>query len=130
MRKLTTEEWVAKAKAVHGNKYDYSEVEYERWDKPVCIICPLHGKFWQEPNCHTSGKGCSKCGQEKVLAKASERKKTTEEFVKEAREKHGDYYDYSKVEYKGAIAEVLIICPEHGQFTQVARGAFERAWLS
>ena len=28
MAKLTTEEFIAKAKAVHGDRYDYSKVQY------------------------------------------------------------------------------------------------------
>lgn len=48
-KKLTTEEWVAKARAVHGDRYDYSKVEYINGKTKVCIICPEHGEFWQTP---------------------------------------------------------------------------------
>lgn len=51
MRK-TTEEFIAKARQIHGNKYDYSKVEYEKNDIQVCIICPIHGEFWQTPKNH------------------------------------------------------------------------------
>lgn len=60
----TTEQFIQDARAVHGNKYDYSLVEYKRWDIPVKIICPYHGEFPQEPNVHTSSEcGCPKCGK-------------------------------------------------------------------
>ena len=63
-KKLTTEEFISKAKEVHGNKYDYSKVEYVNNHTKVCIICPKHGEFWQTPNHHLLGHGCSKCKNE------------------------------------------------------------------
>jgi len=45
-------------------------------------------------------------------------RKTTEEFITQAREIHGDFYDYSQVEYLGARVKVIIICPKHGVFLQ------------
>ena len=37
---------IEKAKRVHGDKYDYSKVEYVNTATKVCIICPEHGEFW------------------------------------------------------------------------------------
>lgn len=70
-RRSETKEFIEKARQVHGNKYDYSEVEYICANKKVKIICPEHGVFWQIPNGHLHGRGCSKCanhsrGEEKV----------------------------------------------------------------
>lgn len=47
-RKLTTEEFVQKAREIHRDKYDYSKVEYKNSNEKVCIICPKHGKFFSE----------------------------------------------------------------------------------
>lgn len=58
---MTTEEFIQKAKAVHGDKYDYSMVEYVNTKTKVCVICPKHGEFWQIPNSHFRGIGCCKC---------------------------------------------------------------------
>lgn len=66
MAKLTTEEFIARAKAVHGDKYDYSKVEYVDSKTKVCIICKEHGEFWQTPYSHLNGHGCSKCANKKV----------------------------------------------------------------
>jgi len=63
-KKLTTEEFIIKAKLVHGDKYDYSLVEYIGTHKKIYIICPIHGEFWQEPSSHLSGNGCRKCYNE------------------------------------------------------------------
>ena len=108
--KLTTEEFIKRARRVHGDKYDYSKVEYVGNHDNVCIICPKHGEFMQTPHAHLNGQGCPVCGGTKKM--------TTEEFIKRAREKHGDKYDYSRAEYVNAHAKLCIVCPEHGEFWQ------------
>lgn len=55
---MTTEEFIQKAKAVHGDKSDYFKVEYVNFKTKVCIICPKHGEFGQVPNSHFRGIGC------------------------------------------------------------------------
>ena len=111
--KKTTEEFIRRAKEVHGDKYDYSKVEYINAKTKVCIICPEHGEFWQIANRHLSGCGCPKCVG---------KNKTTEEFIRRAKEVHGDKYDYSKVKYVNNSTKVCIICPEHGEFWQKPAG--------
>lgn len=108
-KKLTTEQFITKSKKVHGNKYDYSKVQYVNNNTKVCIICPKHGEFWQSPNKHMSGCGCRKC--KNCL--------TTEEFISKAKKIHGDQYDYSKVNYIDSKTKVCIICPIHGPFYQL-----------
>ena len=66
---MTTEEFIQKAKAVHGDKYDYSKVEYVNAYAKVCIVCPVHGDFWQRPTNHLLGRGCTKCAAEVNAAK-------------------------------------------------------------
>ena len=114
-KRKTTEEFIAEAKAVHGDKYDYSKVEYKYALEKVCIICPTHGEFWQKPNDHLQGHGCPHC---KVTLLAKSKCKTTKDFISEAKKVHGDKYDYSKVEYKNNTSKVCIICPIHGEFWQ------------
>lgn len=106
--------FIEKAKEAHGNKYDYSKVEYKNNSTKVCIICPKHGEFWQTPANHLSGGGCPKCNGNAKL--------TTEEFIKKAKQIHGDKYDYSKVKYKNYTTPVCIICPKHGEFWQKPTG--------
>lgn len=59
--KLTTEEFINKAKGIHGDRYDYSKVNYVNRHTEVCIICPECGEFQQTPNSHLAGNGCPKC---------------------------------------------------------------------
>ena len=112
---LTTEQWIEKAKLIHGNKYDYSKVIYSRSYEKVCIICPEHGEFLQTATEHLKGKGCQKCGH---ITKGAKRLSNTEEFIIKARKIHGEKYDYSKVVYSGVHNKVQIICPQHGLFEQ------------
>ena len=114
-QRKTYEDFVREAKEVHGDKYDYSKVEYKGYDTPVCIICPIHGEFWQRPGKHLIGHGCPECGIDKSSRNQSF---TTQSFVQKAKEVHGDKYDYSKVEYKGYDVPICIICPIHGEFWQ------------
>ena len=110
--KLTKEEFIIRSKNIHGDKYDYSKVEYEGIFTKVCIICPIHGEFFIEPNNHLKGIGCKKCSIDK-------QKKTKEEFIEQAIKVHGDRYDYSKVEYVNCKTKVCIVCPIHGEFWQL-----------
>ena len=113
-RKLTQEDFIKRAREVHGDKYDYSKVEYVDANSKVCIICPEHGEFCQTPASHWNGQGCIEC--------AGKKKHTKKTFIEKARKVHGDKYDYSKVEYINNKTKVCIICPEHGEFWQKAEG--------
>ena len=63
-KRMTTEEFIEKAKVVHGDKYDYSKVDMDNRDEKecVCIICKEHGECWQTPHEHLRGYGCKQCG--------------------------------------------------------------------
>lgn len=63
MKKSNTEEFVEKAKSVHGDKYDYSKTSYQGSSKRVCVICPIHGEFWQIAGYHLSGCDCPECAR-------------------------------------------------------------------
>ena len=114
-QRLTTDVFIEKAKEIHKNNYDYSNTDYKNNCTKVCIICPKHGEFYQVPHSHLDGHGCNACSYEGL-------KLTKKEFIEKATEEHGDNYDYSNVEFKGALMKVCIICPEHGEFYQRASG--------
>ena len=112
MKKKTTKEFIEQARAIHGDKYDYSKAEYIGANVKICIICPIHGEFWQTPSSHIRGKGCHKCAIDNITL-------TTEIFIKKAKAIHGDKYDYSKVNYVNNHTPICIICPKHGEFWQL-----------
>ena len=113
MRKLTREEFIERATEIHNGKYDYSKVEYVNSLTKVCIICPEHGEFWQTPSKHLSSQDCPICANFK---KWDWKRISKEEFIKRARQIHGDKYDYSKIEYKNTHTKTAIVCPVHGVF--------------
>jgi len=107
-RKLGIDKFIEKAKVIHGDKYDYSKVEYGNINTKVIIICPKHGEFLMSPNKHLNRKqGCAKCAGYY---------KTTDEFIEQANKIHFNKFDYSKVNYSFHDRKVCIICPEHGEF--------------
>lgn len=109
MKKLTTAEFIEKAKAVHGDKFNYSKVDYKGNRVPVTIIHQGE-EFEQKPVEHLQGKVPRKMSGHQKL--------TTAEFIQKAIDIHGTKYDYSKVDYKTALIKVTIICPIHGEFEQ------------
>lgn len=112
---LTTQSFIEKAVQIHGDKYDYSKVEYINSKTKVCIICPEHGEFWQVPASHLQKRGCPICSNiKKKLAKIDDKNS----FIEKAKKIHGDEYDYSKVEYIDSYTKVCIICTKHGEFWQ------------
>lgn len=109
-RKTDIESLVSRMRERHGGKYGYDASSFSGTHNKMRIICPEHGEFWQTPNKHLMGRGCPKCNGGVRL--------TTEGFVRKAKERHGDRYDYSKVVYTNASTCVEIICREHGSFMQ------------
>jgi hypothetical protein len=105
----TKESFLKECIEIHGNKYDYSLVDYKNSTNKIIIICKKHGNFLQLPSHHLKGSGCPKC---------SGKYKNTEEFILESKEIHGDEYDYSLVEYKRSSSKVKIICKKHGIYEQ------------
>ena len=111
----TLDEFIKQAKKIHGNKYDYSKFVYSGATKKGIIICPLKHEFEQTPSNHLSGQGCRKCGR---IVSGNKQRKTTEEFIKDAKETHGNEYDYSQSNYINAYTNVYIICKHKHGFWQ------------
>jgi hypothetical protein len=111
------DDFTRKAREVHGDKYDYSESIYTESRKPIKIKCSIHGVFITTPNSHISVKrvGCPDCRSKKV---ADSQRGNAEDFIKRAREVHGDSYTYDEVVYVNARLKVKIKCPIHGVFEQ------------
>ena len=104
------EDFLRKCYDKHGDKYDYSLVEYTGSQNKVKII--FEGKIYeQKAGAHIHSSGLV----EKVILK-----KTTKQFIKESNEIHNFRYDYSKVDYVNNQTKVIIICPIHGDFEQVS----------
>lgn len=116
--RLTTSTFVEKARLKHGDKYDYSKVVYIDNQTKVCIICPIHGEFWQSPNSHLSGRECRKCG---YLKRKPKKCTSQDDFISSLKKIHGDKYDYSSTIYKGGRNQISFVCPVHGNVTMNAK---------
>ena len=104
-----TMSFIQRANLIHNNKYDYSKVDYVNSYTKVCIICPKHGEFWQQPRKHLAGQGCTKC---KNLYHYS-----SDEYITKVNNIHNGKYDYSKTKYINSKSLINVICPEHGEFS-------------
>jgi very-short-patch-repair endonuclease len=113
--KKTLKEYLKECKEIHGDKYDYSLVDYKNGKNKIKIICKNHGIFEQSPIKHIRGQGCPKCAQ---IIRTHEMLLSTEDFIKKSKNIHGDKYDYSLVNYNGSFNKVKIICSIHGIFEQ------------
>ena len=93
-----------------GDNFDFSQSVYKGRNKDITFICKIHGKQTTTPDQLISSEfGCPVCGRES-------RKTSLEEFVKRAKEIHGDKYDYSEVEYINSGTSVKIFCKTHQEF--------------
>jgi hypothetical protein len=130
LRLSNTDEFIGKAKKIHGDKYDYKNVNYVGNKTPVEVIChnkdendKEHGPWMTTPNLHLTGSGCRKCGWE---TGSGHNLSNTEEFIEKAKKVHGDKYDYDNVKYTKSDEDVIIVChrkdknnKEHGPFLQM-----------
>ena len=116
-RILTHEEVIQQFRDKHGDFYDYSTFEYVNNRTKGIIICPDHGEFLQSADCHKSGRGCPRCATEKS---SKNQTLSQDEVIQQFRDKHGDFYDYSKFVYVNNITKGIIICPIHGEFLQAS----------
>lgn len=108
--KYDISKFIEKANQVHDDFYNYDMVNYVNSTNKVIIICPEHGQFKMAPANHLIGQKCPSCSGVK--------RKTTKDFIIEARGVHNQRYDYSLCKYKNNRFKVDIICPKHGKFKQ------------
>jgi len=115
MKKLTTSDFIAKAVAKYGDLFDYSQTVFLGHRTKVVVLCRKHGPYTQLPSNHYKHSGCDACNSE---GKAKRYSKSQKEFLEEARQVHGDIFDYSSVEYINWGTKIYIICKIHGPFSQ------------
>lgn len=114
-KRLTTEEFISRARQKHGDKYIYHKCEYINAKTKIFITCKEHGDFMQSPSDHLQGKGCKRCAD---ISGWDKRKMTTADFVLKASAIHCNKYTYEKTDYKQGHLKVCITCRKHGDFHQ------------
>jgi len=117
IKKIKELNFINLAKAKHNNKYDYTLVEYQRSNEKVKIVCKKHGIFQQTPHHHKNGSGCPQCA---YLNQFGPRLKTCD-FISISKNKHNNYYTYTKSNYTGYKNKIIITCPIHGDFKQIPK---------
>lgn len=113
---MSQEEFISRSRSKHDGYYTYERTKYISGHKEVIITCPIHGDFHQLPSNHLyHGKGCIKC--------SGTEKKDTKQFIKDAKEEHGDRFTYNKTKYVNNRAKVIITCriANHGDFEQTPK---------
>jgi len=114
--RYTNEQFIELAKGIHGDNYDYSLVDYKNTSTKVDIHCnTCNTIFSQIPNSHLQGYGCRKCAFKRI---GDFHRLSLEEFIIKANLKHNNKYDYTKVVYVNNSTDIIIICPDHGEFEQ------------
>lgn len=118
-KRISRETAIEMFRVVHGNRYDYSNVDYINTCTNISITCKEHGSFQQRPTVHLRGNGCQVCSGKK--------KHTTKEIIDTFKEIYGDEYDYSCTEYKGALKKFKVLCRHHGEFETIYNNML-RGW--
>ena len=107
----SNEDFIKSSVKLHGNKYDYSLVNYINNKEKVKILCRKCDQYFEQtPHSHLQNHGCPFCKPGTLGTK--------EEFIRKSKIKHGDRYDYSLVSYINYNTKVEIICSIHGSFFQ------------
>lgn len=118
---IKTDAFIIKAKAKHGDRYDYSAANYVASKTKLQIGCRVHGSFAMTPNSHLNGQGCHRCGAEaSAAAKREAASRTWASFVEDATKAHAGRYRYIHEGQKYVLkdAKVRVVCAEHGEFIQ------------
>ena len=105
-RVVTTDSFVAEAKEIYGDHYDYSKVDYKNREHRVVVTCPIHGDFLVFAREHLDGKGCPKCEKGK-------------KYIAKLKEKFGDKFGLDEFVYESSTSPVTLICPTHGAFSRL-----------
>ena len=110
VKKLSQQDFIKRAKSVHGSSYDYSMSKYSGVDNKIDIICPKHGLFQQRAMRHLRGGGCKQCA---IDINANSKRNSSEKIINEFRKMHGEKFDYSNVKYINIDTKVEIKCIKH-----------------
>ncbi len=116
---MSTEAFIEKARAKHGDRFDYSTSRYAAFKEPIEVVCRTHGPCQTTPKAHLHSRsgGCVEC---RAVIISREHRFTNAEFIERARKVHGDRYQYHLVDYDHGRAKVVIVCPKHGPFQMKA----------
>jgi hypothetical protein len=121
---LSQEEFIQRCITLYKDSCTYEKTVYRNLRSSVTLTCLQHGDFTKNARSILSGAGCPKC-QRRWKDYIQRRRLTNEEFVKNAIDLHEGFYSYTKAAYVNSRTPVIITCPMHGDFSQLAGGHLE-----
>lgn len=116
-KRLTTDEFIRRAKSKHGDRYIYARAIYKNRRSKITITCKEHGDFEQKSIDHMGGSNCSQCVQ-------ADRSLTTTDFIQRSKALYGGLYTYEKTKYIDYRTKLTITCKLHGDFSHRAEQHF------
>jgi hypothetical protein len=127
-----TASFIDAARAIHGDRYDYSQTVWAGAQSPVTIICSECGPFVlahaaEHYKTGRKASGCVRCNLAAAYKKrwgreASPMQKfhgfvdSTQKFIAASKAIHGDRYDYSISVFIGSERKITVVCKDHGEF--------------
>lgn len=112
-RLMNLDEFVERAKIVHGDRYTYLAV-FPKGRLQARMLCSKHGEFTQSCNNHLAGRGCPQCGN---TSKGNHNKYSLEAVIAKVSAIHGNKYVYSGFADSISRPRLNVVCPEHGEFS-------------
>lgn len=119
--KMMIEEFIEKANGAHGDKYDYSKVNYIDTKTKVCIICQKHGEFWQRPSSHLQGMGCPICNESKLEKETAQL--LDEHGIIYERQKHFEWLGRQSLDFYLPLYRIGIECQGNQHFKPISFGS-------
>lgn len=111
----TNEQFIKEAVELHGDHYDYSQINYQGAHIKTTIICKVHGPWEQTPHDHLKPQGCNSCG---IASSIKLRTNSLDYFIENAKKIHNNKYTYEFAVYVRSKIKLTITCPDHGNFEQ------------
>lgn len=115
-KRLTTEQFIEKAKQIYGDRFDYSKTKYLNATTKLTITCREHGDFTVLPQHHikkdgSAKTGCSYCGKKAINR---DRRFTQEQFLEKVKGIEG--VSFEKSIYKDKRSKLIVTCNIHGDY--------------
>ncbi len=113
----TKDLFLQKAKEVHGEKFDYSLVNFNICLDSILIICEEEHVFKTRIHTHLKGGGCNICSFNEHIENITN---TNEDFIKKSKSIFGeDMFDYSLVNYINIKTKVILKCKKKNHVFEI-----------
>jgi hypothetical protein len=91
----TTEQFIARAKMVHGNRFNYDKVVYQGKLSSIVVTCPEHGDYKVSPTVHLQGRN-PRCCRYASMRGVEKIKKSPEQIARKIAKQNGEMFYLGK----------------------------------